>query len=706
VPAFGGVRAGAGIVRGVNAVRTESPRAQDAPLESPQVPPQQPGAVGLDEVTRAAILDLLRRHFGYDALRPLQEDAIAAGVARRDSLVVLPTGGGKSMCYQMPPLVTGRLDVVVSPLIALMKDQVDGLVANGYPAAAIHSGMSDDERAAVRRGLDAGRYRLLFVSPERLANDTFAAGLRRYGVASFAVDEAHCISQWGHDFRPEYRQLARLRERFPEASIHAFTATATPRVREDIRLQLALTDPIELVGNFDRPNLTYRIVPRLRATEQTIEVLRRHHGEAAIVYCLSRRETEEMSASLQAAGIKAGHYHAGLSTEERHRTQEAFAEEKLDVVVATVAFGMGIDRGDVRCVIHAAMPKSIEHYQQETGRAGRDGLEAECVLLHSPADAIRWEQLMRRSLDEAEGDREALEIAFEAQRGLLRDMQRLAGGVTCRHAALVGYFGQSYAPPFASPFASPLPSSWSGNATPTSPVQGCGACDCCLGEIETLPEATLIARQILSAVARTEQRFGAKHVADVLHGADSEMIRKWSHERLSVYGLLRDRPVAAIQNLVYQLIDQGYLASSGGERPVVTLTARSMPLLRGECTVELLRPRIKAKATRSVADEAGWRGVDRDLFESLRVLRRDIANRLGKPPYVVFADETLRELARRRPSSLEAMASVRGIGARKLKEFGQPFLEEIDRVSRERGLGRDMVDGAQRLAGRRGWAED
>jgi ATP-dependent DNA helicase RecQ len=674
----------------------ESTEAQAAPHRSDESPSQ--GSAALDLATRAAVHELLRKHFGYDALRPLQEEAIAAGVARRDSLVVLPTGGGKSMCYQMPPLVTGRLDVVVSPLIALMKDQVDGLVANGYPAAAIHSGMSDDERAAVRRGLEEGRYRLLFVSPERLVHDAFIAGLKRYGVSSFAIDEAHCISQWGHDFRPEYRQLARLRERFPDASIHAFTATATPRVREDIKLQLALLDPVELVGNFDRPNLTYRIVPRLRATEQTIEILRRHHGEAAIVYCLSRRETEEMAASLKAASIKAGHYHAGLSTDERHRTQEAFAEERLDVVVATVAFGMGIDRGDVRCVIHATMPKSIEHYQQETGRAGRDGLEAECVLLHSPADAIRWEQLMRRSLEEAEGDREALEIAFEAQRGLLRDMQRLAGGVTCRHAALVRYFGQEYARPGEI------------HASAKSHDAGCGACDCCLGEIELLPDATLIARQILSAVARTEQRFGAKHVADVLHGADSEMVRKWGHERLSVYGLLRDRPVAAIQNLIYQLIDQGYLASTGGERPLVTLSPHALPLLRGECTVELLRPRLKAKATRSVADEAGWRGVDRELFEALRVLRRDIANRLGKPPYVVFADETLRELARRRPSSLGAMASVRGIGARKLKEFGEPFLEAIDRVCRERGLGRDMIhsmhpaEGAAGVSGRRSWS--
>lgn len=630
----------------------------------------------LDGASHAAVHELLRRHFGYDSLRPLQAEAIAAGLARRDSLVVLPTGGGKSICYQMPPLVANRLDVVVSPLIALMKDQVDGLVANGYPAAALHSGMSEDERAGVRVGLNDGRYRLLFVSPERLANDAFVAALRRYRVSSFAIDEAHCISQWGHDFRPEYRQLARLRDLFPDASIHAFTATATPRVREDIRVQLTLRDPVELVGNFDRPNLTYRIVPRVKAREQTIDILGRHHGEAAIVYCLSRRETEEMADALRAAKIKAAHYHAGMTPDDRNKTQEQFSEEKLDVVVATVAFGMGIDRGDVRCVIHAAMPKSVEHYQQETGRAGRDGLEAECVLLHSPADAIRWEDLMRKSTlragSEGECDREALDAALGAQLGLLRDMQRFCSAVRCRHHALCRYFGQEPA----------------GHAV--GAINGCGACDCCLGEVEILHDSTLAARQILSAVARVQQRFGAKHVADVLHGTNAENIVKWGHEKLSVFGLMRDRPLPAIQNLVYQLVDAGLLASSGGDRPVLSLTAAAMPVLKGESEVSLLRPRIKAKATKSAVAEAGWKGVDRDLFEVLRQLRRRIAERIGKPPYVVFADETLREMARRRPSTLEGFSRLRGVGARKLRDYGDEFLEAIDQACRERGLGRDM----------------
>ncbi|MDZ4831114.1 MAG: DNA helicase RecQ [Phycisphaerae bacterium] len=616
-----------------------------------------------------AVLALLKRHFGYDQLRPLQAEAIDAGLDARDALVVLPTGGGKSLCYQIPPLVAERLDVVVSPLIALMKDQVDGLIACGYPAAALHSGMSDDERATVRRGLEAGQYRLLFVSPERLANDAFVTALRRYGIANFAVDEAHCISQWGHDFRPEYRQLARLRDIFPSASIQAFTATATPRVREDIKIQLRLRDPVELVGNFDRANLIYRIVPRVEPVAQTIEILRRHSGEAAIVYCLSRRETESMADHLKEAGMSAACYHAGLGAEIRHRTQEEFADEKLDVVVATVAFGMGIDRGDVRCVVHATMPKSVEHYQQETGRAGRDGLEAECVLLHSPADAMRWERLMRRSADEADGngfDRAAIEAAFRAQCDLLREMQRLCASVECRHRALTTYFGQA------------------------SPPDSCGACDCCLGEVELLRDATLAARQILSTVARTGQRFGVNHVADVLHGAVNALVRDCGHDALSVYGLMRDRAPAIIKNLVHQLVDQGLLTSTRGDRPVVTLSEASLPVLRGEVEVTLLRPRIKTKATRSVVAEAGWRGVDRALFDELRGLRRRIAERIGKPPYVVFNDESLREMARVRPSTHESFARIRGVGQRKLRDYADDFLALLNSACRDRGLGRDM----------------
>src|SRR5271163_790117 len=344
----------------------------------------------------AEVLAVLRRFWGYENLRPLQAEAINAGLERRDSLVVMPTGGGKSLCYQVPPAVAGRTDIVVSPLIALMKDQVDALRACGYPAVALHSGIDPAKIRDLERELAAGRHHLIFVAPERLLTPRFLELAARLKVSTFAIDEAHCISQWGHDFRPEYRQLAELKTRFPGASVHAYTATATERVRGDIVDQLGLKDPAVLVGSFDRPNLLYRVRPKLDVNAQIAATLRRHKGEAAIVYSISRNDTERIAAYLARDGVRAAAYHAGMEADDRRRTQDRFAAEEIDVVVATVAFGMGIDRSDIRCVIHAAIPKSIEAYQQETGRAGRDGLPAECVLFYSAADAIRWRSLMER----------------------------------------------------------------------------------------------------------------------------------------------------------------------------------------------------------------------------------------------------------------------------------------------------------------------
>jgi len=375
----------------------------------------------------AQILETARRIWGFDRLRPLQEQAVRAGLERRDSLVVLPTGGGKSLCFQLPPAVAERIDVVVSPLIALMKDQVDGLRECGYPAVALHSGMSLAELQAAEREVAAGSVRLVYVAPERLLTERFLALARRAGVRTFAIDEAHCISHWGHDFRPEYRQLSELKQRFPGASIHAYTATATERVRADIVAQLRLENPTVLVGTFDRPNLVYRVLPRSNVYLQVCEVLARHRGQGAIVYCLSRRDTEAMADALCGAGLQAAHYHAGMEADARRATQEAFAEEKLDVVAATVAFGMGIDRSNVRCVVHATMPRSVEHYQQETGRAGRDGLEAECVLLYSGSDLRRWKSLLERSKTEEPVDEEVYRASCE----LLEQMQRLAAGGRC-----------------------------------------------------------------------------------------------------------------------------------------------------------------------------------------------------------------------------------------------------------------------------------
>jgi ATP-dependent DNA helicase RecQ len=600
----------------------------------------------------AQITDVLSRWWGFDRLRPLQADAIRAALAGRDSLVVMPTGGGKSLCYQLPPLVSESTDVVISPLVALMKDQVDALEAIGYPAAAIHGGMSPEERAAVRDRLAAGELRLLFTAPERLVNSGLIDLLARVGVKRFAVDEAHCISQWGHDFRPEYRQMAVLRDHFPTASIHAFTATATPRVRDDIARQLNLRDPAMLVGTFDRPNLVYRVVPRTDRVAQTLTILGRHRGEASIVYCISRKETDQLAARLVAEGLLARPYHAGLNAKERHRTQEAFARETIDVVVATVAFGMGIDRSDVRLVLHTSLPKSLEAYQQETGRAGRDGLAAECLLLYSSADVFSWESLVRKSAAESDLDPDEQERLIASQAEHLHAMRRYAQAARCRHAALSEYFGQGYSAP------------------------SCGACDVCLGETENLPDATVVAQKILSCVARVQERFGVRHVCEVLRGANTDAVRRFGHERLSTFGLLAALDQRAAENLVHQLLDQELLGRTGGDRPVVILNDRSWEVLRGGREVVLLEPRTR-KAKASQADTDDWRGVDRDLFERLRKWRRQIAEARGKPAWTILDDKALRAIAREKPDSPAALLRCKGIGEKRLADFGSEILDLV-----------------------------
>ena len=598
------------------------------------------------------VTEILKRWWGFETLRPRQAEAIQAALASRDSLVVMPTGGGKSLCYQLPPLIGDTTDVVISPLVALMKDQVDALEAIGYPAAALHSGLSADERSAIRDRLVAGELRLLFAAPERLVNSGLIDTLARVGVKRFAIDEAHCISHWGHDFRPEYRQLALLRERFPQASLHAFTATATPRVREDIASQLGLRDPAVLVGTFDRPNLVYRVVPRTNRVAQTLAILGRHRGEASIVYCISRRETERLAARLAAEGLLARPYHAGLDAKERHRTQDAFAKETIDVVVATVAFGMGIDRSDVRLVLHTALPKSLEAYQQETGRAGRDGLAAECVLLYSSADVFQWEALVRKSAEESDLDETEQEALVGSLVRHLHSMRRYAQAARCRHAALSEYFGQAY------------------------PAGSCEACDVCLGETENLADSTVIAQKILSCVARVEQRFGVRHVCEVLRGAKTDSVVCSGHDRLSTYGLLAELDQRAAENLVHQLLDQELLVRTPGDRPVVRLNERAWEVLRGGREVVLLEPRTgRAKVTKAEADD--WQGVDRDLFERLRRWRRRIAEARGKPAWTILDDKALRTIAREKPASLAALLRCKGIGEKRLADFGGLILDLV-----------------------------
>ena len=608
----------------------------------------------------ADILATVRRYWGYAELRPLQEPAIRAALEQRDSLVVMPTGGGKSLCYQVPAALAGRTDIVVSPLISLMKDQVDGLRECGYPAAAIYSGMPPQAVLETEEQFAAGRYRLLFVAPERLLTPRFQQLAQRLDIQACAIDEAHCISHWGHDFRPEYRRLAEIKNHFPKASIHAYTATATERVRVDIAEQLKLRDPELLVGDCDRPNLIYRIVPRADARGQVLEVIRRHAGQAAIVYCLSRADSESMARFLQANRLRAAFYHAGMEADDRRRIQDAFAAEAIDVVAATVAFGMGIDRSDVRCVIHAAMPKSIEHYQQETGRAGRDGLEAECVLLYSAADVLRWESLIEKSAIDA---REAAEV-IAASRQLLDHMRRLCSGLHCRHRKLTEYFGQNYAKP------------------------NCEACDVCLNEVEGLADATVTAQKILSCVAHAGERFGVAHIVDVLVGADTERVRRWGHEQFAAHGSLKEIDRKTLTNMLYQLIDGGLLERTKEAYPVLRLNDAAREVLRGQRSVRLVQPKVKVKKSRIA--EKSWQDVDGGLFESLRELRRQIAGERKVPAYVVFGDATLRDMARLRPGSADSLLNIRGVGERKLADLGQRFLERIETYCRDNRLALDV----------------
>jgi ATP-dependent DNA helicase RecQ len=625
----------------------------------------------LDELLR----DTLHRVWGFSDFRPLQREAMHAVLSARDSVVVLPTGGGKSLCFQAPAIVSGHADaaagrqsgpggvvgvagvaLVVSPLISLMKDQVDGLRVDGVEASYLNSTLQPHERDAVLASVREGRCRLLYVSPERIVGDG-SASLRRLlqqaGVRFVAIDEAHCISQWGHDFRPEYRQLGRLRDDFPGASLHAFTATATERVRRDIVAELRLEDPEVLVGAFDRPNLTYRVLRRGNLHRQLGDILARHDGESGIVYCPSRREVEGLAAWLQETGLRAVPYHAGLDDAVRSRHQEAFLDEQVDIVVATVAFGMGIDRSNVRFVVHAGAPRSLEHYQQESGRGGRDGLPAECVLIYSGGDFARWRQML-----EANGEWN------DSARSLLRDMERYAAGTRCRHRSLVEYFGQTYA------------------------RAECGACDWCLKELDPVADSLTLARKILSCVARVRQTWGTSHVADVLVGRATDKVVASRHDQLSTFGLLKDETQAAIRGYIEQLVGLGALAREGDPYPVLRLTTPGAALLRGEGECVLYRevaPPASRRRTRSVMRESFATPGGSDLFDVLRGVRLRLARERGVPPYVIFHDTTLREMAERRPKTFDDLHDIYGVGAKKAADFGDAFLDAIRSFGRPLG---------------------
>ncbi len=612
---------------------------------------------GMPTALPPELLDLIARTWGFRTLRPLQERAMAAVVAQRDSLVVMPTGGGKSLCFQAPAVYGDGLTVVVSPLIALMKDQVDALVRNGVNAVRLDSSQTANERQRAELAVQSGMVSLVYASPERLAMPSFPEFLERAGgVRAVAIDEAHCISQWGHDFRQEYRQLGRLREIFPKASVHGYTATATPRVREDVARQLKLRDPDIMVGNFDRPNLTYRVLPKLDVVRQVRDVLDKHPKRTGIVYCLRRLDVDSLAASLVAAGYDARGYHAGMNPEERRKAQDEFATAESPVIVATIAFGMGIDRPDVRLVVHAAIPKSVEHYQQEIGRAGRDGLPSECVLLFSGSDVITMRNIITKSAQENGADPAYLPTAI----GHLNDMDRYARGSVCRHQALVRYFGQDYETP------------------------NCKACDLCLGDTTDVPEATVIAQKILSCVARVKESYGVNHVIGVLRGEAGESITRQGHDQLSTYGLLKEVPKATLRDWVYQLLGQQVLMQSEGEYPLLKLNADSWAVMKGQKPVRLVQL-VLAKKDRRKPDEPrrpappveDLSDAETELFEALRTVRRELAESERVPAYVIFADVVLLALARYRPQTPVELQWIPGIGEKKSAAYGSRFLEVI-----------------------------
>ncbi|MBI5383766.1 MAG: DNA helicase RecQ [Verrucomicrobia bacterium] len=594
---------------------------------------------------RPALFRLLKQYFGFASFRPLQEEIIRDALAGRDTFALLPTGGGKSLCFQLSALARDAgLTVVVSPLIALMKDQVDAMQASGVPATFLNSSLTQTESRARFRDLYGGKFRLLYVAPERLMLDGTLDALRNWRVNLIAIDEAHCISEWGHDFRPEYRQLAQLRPYFPDVPMMALTATATERVRTDIVTQLHLREPRCYVASFNRPNLTYRVLPKTQAYAQLFEFIRARPREAGIVYCQARKTAESVAERLSADGVKARPYHAGLTPKERTENQELFLRDEVRVICATIAFGMGINKPNVRFVVHYDLPKNIESYYQETGRAGRDGLPSECVLLFNAGDAIK----QQRFIEEKSSPQEQ-QIAREQ----LQQMVHYAEISECRRASLLEYFAEKF------------------------PHENCGGCDNCLAPRETY-DGTVAAQKLLSCVYRIRERsrfgVGLNHVVEVLTGADTEKVRRWGHHQLSTYNIGHEHGRKEWQAIGRELIRLGYLSQSTEKFSTLELTPAGLDVLKKREKITLTRP---MQAPEPVEHRAGEIACDEALFERLRELRKRLADERGVPPYIIFSDVSLRQMARFYPQGTMDFSRISGVGAQKLREFSAAFLAEI-----------------------------
>ena len=600
--------------------------------------------------TAPILLPLLKQYFGFTSFRPLQEEIIRDALAGKDVFALLPTGGGKSLCFQLPAMVQSGLTVVVSPLIALMKDQVDGMQAGGIPATFLNSSLAQGESRARLRGLHNGEYRLLYLAPERLMLSGVLSDLQRWNVRLLAVDEAHCISEWGHDFRPEYRQLAELRKLFPETPMMALTATATERVRADIVKLLELREPRCYVASFNRPNLTYRVLAKNKPYDQVLEFVRARPKESGIVYCQSRKSTESVAQRLNGDGVKARPYHAGLTPKERSEHQELFLRDDVRVICATIAFGMGINKPNVRFVIHYDLPKNIEGYYQETGRAGRDGLPGDCVLLFSAGDVIKQTQFIDEKPDPQEQ-----QIAREQ----LQKMVHYAECSGCRRRELLAYFGEEFGAPNSDSARTDYP------AKPADSEIGapnCGACDNCLSPRATF-DGTLAAQKFLSCVYRIREntRFGVglNHVVEVLTGADTEKIRKWNHEQLSTYGIGSEHSRPEWAAIGRELIRLGDLRQTTGKFSVLELTNEGLAALKQRRKITLTKP-VAVPETKT--HRAGEIACDEVLFDQLRKLRRQLADERNVPAYIVFSDVALRQMARDYPESEREFARIIGVG--------------------------------------------